>query len=153
MDVEERYKVFTRLILDISRSIQKIKSEEMAPYGLKGKQVQCLFSLYNSPRSVNLGELATLCSEDKSAMSRTVAELESHGLVFIDQKSTKKYRCPVRLTHEGLVMAKIVTERIAKYAGLGGSDLSEDDRLALYRSLTQIATNLRKICELYDQAP
>ena len=51
--MENRYKTFTNLIVHISRSIQKIKNEEMSLLGFKGTQVQCLFSLYSLDLEIN----------------------------------------------------------------------------------------------------
>lgn len=43
-----RFKTFTGLILRISRCISKIKNLEMFGLNLKGKQVLCLFNLFNT---------------------------------------------------------------------------------------------------------
>ena len=80
--MEERYRNFTGLILNISRCIQKIKNCEVAELGLKGKQVQCLFFLHKLDNGASLTELCDLCDEDKGAMSRTVKELMEKKLVL-----------------------------------------------------------------------
>ena len=43
--MEERFETFTILIARISRSIKRIKSEEMADFELKGPHVSCLYYL------------------------------------------------------------------------------------------------------------
>ena len=43
--MEERFGTFTILISKISRSIKRIKSEEMAEFQLKGPHVSCLYYL------------------------------------------------------------------------------------------------------------
>ena len=43
--MEERFEAFTVLISRISRSIRRIKSEEMAEFQLKGPHVSCLYYL------------------------------------------------------------------------------------------------------------
>ena len=43
--MEERYKSFTVLISGISRSIRRIKTEEMAEFNLKSPHVSCLYYL------------------------------------------------------------------------------------------------------------
>ena len=55
--MEERFETFTVLIAKISRSIRRIKAEEMAEYDLKATHVNCLYYLYT------VGELtaAELC--------------------------------------------------------------------------------------------
>ena len=43
--MEERFETFTVLITRISRSIKRIKADEMADFELKGPHVSCLFYL------------------------------------------------------------------------------------------------------------
>ena len=44
--MDSRFETFTLLITRISRSIKRIKAEEMAAFGLKGPHVSCLYYLY-----------------------------------------------------------------------------------------------------------
>lgn len=71
--MENRFETFTSLILQISRSIQRIKSLEMTEFHLQGVHAMCLFYLYRNPGGLTQGELARLCLEDKASVSRAVA--------------------------------------------------------------------------------
>ena len=146
---EERYKIFTGLVMNLYRSVQKIKNEEMALFGLKGNQVQCIFSLYQARRGVNLTKLCELCHEDKAAVSRTVKELTERGLVSIEEKSTQKYKNPIKLTPKGHAFATFVSDRISSISRLSGLGVSQQERVAMYHALSQIAENLNRICENY----
>ena len=148
--MEQRYKTFTALIVNISRCIQKIKNEEMAVHGLKGRQVQCLFALYNSDNGASVTTLCELCGEDKGMMSRTLKELISQGLVYVDEQNERKYRNPVKLTEKGAEVANIVSDKISEMVDLGSLGISENDREILYRSLICISDNLTKICNNYN---
>ena len=148
---ENRYQTFTGLILSLSRSIQRIKNAEMAHYGLKGKQVQCLFSLYSKPGGASMSDLADLCGEDRAALYRTIQELTARGLVYTDEKSAKKYKKLIKLTEKGRQMAEIVTSRIAEIVGMAGADLHGSDREILYDSLSGIAHTLDQICQNYEK--
>lgn len=147
--MEERYQVFTGLILNISRCIQKIKNSEVAELGLKGKQVQCLFFLHKLPEGASLTELCDLCDEDKGAMSRTIKELTAKNLVYVEEKNTQKYRNPIKLTKFGQDNAGIVTAKINHMLAMGGNGISDDEREIFYKSLTQVSNNLTAICENY----
>ena len=147
--MKQRYQTFTNLILNISRCIQKIKNEEMAALGLKGKQVQCLFFLYNMPDGATPTELCELCDEDKGAMSRTIKELTKKGLVCVDEQSEHKYRNPLKLTPDGKFVAKVVTDKIGTMVAKGADGVSEAERDTFYSTLTRVADNLTKICENY----
>ena len=145
------YSVFTSLILSLSRSVQKIKNEEMANFGLKGNQVQCLYVLYHAEGPVNLSKLCELCCEDKGAMSRTVRELTKSNLVYTEEKGDQKYKNPIRLTPEGEDFAKFVTDRINSISRLGGIGISNAERKVLYSALDRINNNLERVCENYAE--
>ena len=150
--MEQRYQTFTGLILHISRCIQKIKNAEMAVLGLKGKQVQCLFSLAHLTDGASLTELCELCDEDKGAMSRTIKELVAKDLVYLAEKESQKYRNPIKLTANGQAAAKVVVDKINAMVDLGGNGISAAERDTFYQTLTLIGNNLTKICENYHEA-
>lgn len=147
--MEQRYNLFTGLILNISRCLQKIKNEEMSNYGLKGKQVQCLFTLYNSDNGATLTQLCEQCDEDKGAMSRTVGELTKSGLVFCEESEDRKYRNPIKLTQKGKSFGKVVADKISDILGVASEGVSDKDRDVLYATLTCISNNLSQICKKY----
>ncbi len=147
--MEARYQTFTGLILNISRCIQKIKNCEVSELGLKGKQVQCLFFLHKLEEGVSLTELCDLCDEDKGAMSRSVKELMEKNLVYVDEKSTQKYRNPIKLTAQGQKDAAIIYHKINNMISMGGNGISDTDREVFYKALTKISDNLTAICENY----
>ena len=73
--MEERFETFTVLIARISRSIKRIKADEMADFELKGPHVSCLY--YLSQRDgMTAAELCERCDEDKAAISRSLDDLE-----------------------------------------------------------------------------
>ncbi len=148
--MEQRYTTFSLLLIKISRCVQRIKNIEMSALGLKGKQVQCLFGLYNTAAGASLTKLCELCGEDKGMMSRTVKELAEQGLVYIDKASERKYKNPIRLTAEGERIAGIVAGRISEILERGSGGISDEDRAQLYRSLGIISENLTAICGEYD---
>ena len=69
--MEDRFETFTVLIARISRSIRRLKAEEMERLGLKGPHVSCLYylSLYDE---LTAAELCERCDEDKAAISRSI---------------------------------------------------------------------------------
>ena len=76
--MEDRFETFTVLIARISRSIRRLKAEEMERLGLKGPHVSCLYylSLYDE---LTAAELCERCDEDKAAISRSIDYLEKNG--------------------------------------------------------------------------
>lgn len=62
--MEDRFETFTVLIARISRSIRRLKAEEMERLGLKGPHVSCLYylSLYDE---LTAAELCERCDETR----------------------------------------------------------------------------------------
>lgn len=121
----------------------------MTSLGLKGNQVQCLFSLYNLDHGASLTELCELCNEDKGAMSRTTKELLEQELVFVEESNSQKYRNPIKLTEKGQRYAKLVADKIANLLEAGSFGITDTERNNLYQTLTLISNNLNQICKNY----
>ena len=145
--MEKSYQMFTGLILNVSRCIQKIKNSEVAELGLKGKQVQCLFFLDKMKDGASLTQLCELCAEDKGAMSRTVKELTAKNLVYVEESKTQKYRNPIKLTALGQKNAGIVASKIKANLLKVTQGVTDSEREIFYKALTQYANNLNAICE------
>ncbi len=143
--MEKRFEKFTGLIMDISRFIQKIKNIEMARLGLKGKQVQCIFALFNSENGESLRDLCFICGEDKGALSRTIKELELKGLVYTDETDSKKYKLPIKLTQQGQKVAQVVADKISEMFAIGSDGIDDVQRSNLYDTLNKILNNLNTI--------
>ena len=150
--MEERFKIFTGLITNISRCIQKIKNEEMAALGFKGRQVQCLFTLYGLEEGASVTQLCDMCGEDKGMMSRTIKGMVEQGLIYVDERKDQKYRNPLKLTDKGNEIAQNVSDKVSEMLKLGGRGVTDSERECLYSTLERISENLTKICENYTEA-
>ena len=140
--MDERFETFTVLINQISRSIRRIKAEQMESINLKGPHVSCLYYLSkNGP--LTAAELCDRCEEDKAAVSRSLDYLEQNGYLQIPEG--KRYRRPLVLTQKGAAAGAEVSRRIDSIVALASCDVLEEDRLAMYRALSVISKNLEKI--------
>ena len=140
--MDERFETFTVLINQISRSIRRIKAEQMESINLKGPHVSCLYYLSkNGP--LTAAELCDRCEEDKAAVSRSLDYLEQNGYLQIPEG--KRYRRPLVLTQKGSAAGAEVSRRIDSIVVLASCDVLEEDRLAMYRALSIISKNLEKI--------
>ena len=140
--MDARFETFTVLINQISRSIRRIKAEQMESINLKGPHVSCLYYLSkNGP--LTAAELCDRCEEDKAAVSRSLEYLEQNGYLQIPEG--KRYRRPLVLTQKGAAAGAEVSRRIDSIVALASCDVLEEDRLAMYRALSIISKNLEKI--------
>lgn len=136
-----RFESFVTGITTCYKYIQRIKSVEMEELGLKGAHAMCLFYLHHNPDGLTAAQLSTLCAEDKAAISRTISDLRSQGLVA--QEPGKNYRAALFLTESGREVAHRVDELIERWVAAGGDGLTQRQRSDFYDSLALIASNLR----------
>ena len=147
--METRYDIFTNLISNIAKNLQKIKKMEMNEFGLKGNQVQCLFYLATNEEGVSSTKLCRLCNEDKGAMSRTLKELEIKKLIFVEENDLKKYRNPICLTEEGKIIAKNILNKIDYIFNEVSKNVTKKDREIFYAVLNTVDSKLGDICDKY----
>lgn len=146
--MEERFKTFTFLIGRITKNIRKIKAEEMSEFELKSPHVSCLYYLYKQP-NMSASKLSEVCDEDKSAISRSLEQLEGSGYLTCNSKTKKKYNCPLELTEKGVRVAEIVVDKIDAIVEVASKGLSAEKRAIFYESLTLINDNIQKFCDKY----
>ena len=142
--MEDRFETFTVLIVKISRSIRRIKAEEMAEFGLKGPHVSFLYYLY-SFSALTSSELCDRCDEDKAAISRSIEFLENEGYITCKSTAQKRYRSPLELTEKGQSAGKMISQKINSIVAAASAGLSEREREAMYAALSLISNNLAAI--------
>ncbi len=139
--MEERFELFTALITKISRSIKKIKNQEVEEYGLRSPHVSCLYYLYITD-GLTATELCERCEEDKATVSRSLDYLETNGYILCESKSAKRYKSPLYLTEQGRMVAAKVAAKISRVLDDVSAAMTEEERVAFYRSLAMISDSL-----------
>ena len=141
----ERFETFTLLVSKLSRSIRKIKSEEMAEVGLKGPHVSCLYYL-SQCGGLTASELCERCEEDKAAVSRSLDYLEKNGYVTCAEGS-RRYRSPLGLTEKGAAVCRVLNEKIERVVEAASRGLSDRERQIMYGAMAVISDHLDEIAE------
>ena len=141
----ERFETFTLLVSKLSRSIRKIKSEEMAEFGLKGPHVSCLYYL-SQCGGLTASELCERCEEDKAAVSRSLDYLEKNGYVTCEEGG-RRYRSPLGLTEKGAAVCRVLNEKIERVVEAAGRGLSDRERQIMYGAMAVISDHLDEIVE------
>ncbi len=137
------------LLNKIKRSINRIKTEEMAEYDLKSPHVSCLYYIYKR-KALTVTELCEISTEDKAAVSRSIDYLIKNGFVMRKESEKKRYRAPLALTERGERIAASLVEKIDSILERAGEGVSEEQREILYTSLSVIEKNLTAICGAYE---
>lgn len=144
--MQERFETFTVLINRISRNIRRIKIREMADYNLRSIHVSCLYYLYIS-EGITARELCDKCEEDKATVSRALDYLEENGYISCRDSSAKRYKSPLYLTEKGQDVGMKIADRIQNVLDAVSDSLTEEERLAFYRSLALISEKLEAVFE------
>ena len=148
--MNQRFETFVTAISSISRSLQRLKSAEMADLGLKGTHVMCLYQLQQHPEGLTSSALAQLCDADKAAISRTVAELKGLDLIAGPQGGEKRYRQRIRLTDQGLRVTAQMDRKILDAVTAATQGYSLEEREIFTKVLLQVADNLQAACARED---
>lgn len=144
--MEQRFETFTALIASISRSIRKIKSEEMLEFNLKSSHVSCLYYLYKAG-ALTAKELCEKCEEDKASISRSIDYLETNGYIVCHSQAPKRYRTPLELTDKGNEIGRYICEKVDNILLESSNGVSDENRKIMYESLIKINANLQKFCK------
>ena len=141
-----RFETFTALVNRISRNIRKIKNQEMAEFHLRSAHISCLYYLYGS-EGLTATDLCERCEEDKATISRALEYLEANGYLAGEPNSARRYRSPLVLTEKGAACGKIIADKIQRVLEEISVGLTEEERLAFYRSLSIISDSLDKLAK------
>ena len=141
--MEGRFETFTVLINRISRNIRKIKNQEMAEYDLRSAHISCLYYIY-SLDGATATDLCERCEEDKATISRALEYLTANGYITRDAEA-KRYKSPLRLSEKGREAGKKIADKIDGVLDTISDGLTEEERIAFYRSLSIISESLEAV--------
>ena len=142
-----RFEVFTLALSELTYSWNKIATEELKPYGLKGTCIVYLIALYKIPEGLTAAKLCEMCSRDKAEVSRAIKSLEEKGFVVRKNTTVSSYRANITLTDEGRKLTCELRERIKQLVEDGGKGLSDEQRDVFYDVLSKISTNLKLMAD------
>lgn len=141
----ERFERFTLSIFNINRYWNKIATEEMKKYGLRGAYALYLVILSGYGGSITAAGLAELCQRDKADVSRALSAFQQKGL--LEPYEGTKYRATPVLSEKGKELASQISGKANIALEQAGQGLSEEMRAHMYESLDIIAANMKEICE------
>ncbi|MBQ8797285.1 MAG: winged helix-turn-helix transcriptional regulator [Oscillospiraceae bacterium] len=147
--MKQRFETFTVLINRISRNIRKIKNQEMSNHHLRSPHISCLYYLYTQA-GLTATDLCDRCEEDKATISRSLEYLETNGYLVCEDTGPKRYKSHFLLTEKGLAAGKEIFDKINMVLDNISDGLTEEERIAFYRSLTIIGNSLDAIADKYE---
>ena len=108
----QRFETVLNNIGQLVKSLQAVKSQKMAQYGLKGTTCLCLCQIYRSENGLNAGELAVAGEIDKAQVSRCVSELAEKGFLYREDREGRRYKQKYRLTKKGMEVAADIVQTV-----------------------------------------
>lgn len=145
------FHTFTVKIMKVNRGIQRIKTEEMKEFGLKGLHVSCLYYIYTQREGITLKELCELCDEDKASVSRSLTLLKNDGYVVNENKEGKRYKYLLKLTEKGEATGAQIQEKISRVLSEIRAELDPEEEMIFYKNLIKISENMDSICRRYEK--
>jgi len=140
-----RFEVFTLALSELTSSWNKIATEEMKAYDLKGSCVIYLIALYKIADGLTAANLCEMCNRDKAEVSRSIKALEEKGFVIRKNTTVSGYRASITLTQEGKRITSELREKIKLVVEEGGKGLTDNEREIFYDVLARISCNLKSI--------
>ncbi|HBJ18977.1 MAG TPA: MarR family transcriptional regulator [Clostridiales bacterium] len=149
----QRFERFFGSLMELNRSVQKIRETEMRRLGLRSSHALCLYYLGEHTEGLTQPALCTLCKEDKAAISRSLSDLSERGLVSSSYPEGKRaYRAVWRLTEEGTQTAARLNRRIRHAFRICGKTVSEEQEAAFYEAIDIILGNLSEYAERAERS-
>ena len=142
----QRYARFSSAISGINQYIQKIESDEMKKYNLRGSCAQYLVAILSSSEDLTATRLSEICRKDKAAVSRTLAELEQAGMILRCDREGRRYRANLKLTEKGMTVARNVNRLVYLAVQKASEGYDMESRQTFVNVLNLIAGNLQTIC-------
>ncbi len=147
LSYDDRFLRFSFAIDQIAKSLQRIKNEKLAQFGLRSMHLMCLFQLDKNPEGLTGTELSQRCLVDKAFISRVTGELCQAQYVSYSNKEGSHYNNKFILTEAGqhvMVQVRAILENAVEQVTAG---ISEEQLFQFYQILEQLETGLCKISD------
>lgn len=142
----KRFEAFANNIAIIHKNIRRLKNDVMKEYGLTGSQGIYLSYLMLYRDGLTVSQLAEIIGADKASVSRTFAALYKKGYIeYPDFCGEKKYNTPAIITESAQKIMVPIVETISKLIDIISlTDIDEENRTTMYRTLRTTAGNIAK---------
>ena len=142
---KDRFEIFSASVLHLVKSVQVLKAQKMAEYGLKGTTAAALCRVLESENGLTPTELCVACEIDKAQVSRSVAELVEKGFLVRDAIDAHRYKQKYRLTAAGRRAAIDVSRAIREIEEAVSRGISPIELDRFYHTLYCLCDNFEAL--------
>ena len=123
----------------LNKNIQKLKTDGMGQFGLKGVDTLCLYQM-GGRGELTFSEIGQLCQLDGALVSRTLRGLVKSGMVE-KLGLPGKYNATYRLTGAGTETAARIRLIVTDIQSKADRGISREDLDTFYRVLDRLTAN------------
>lgn len=139
--MQDRFVEFTISISRLNKLIQKLKSDGMKAFDLKGAYTLCLYQLAENSYGLTSTEIALHCDLDPALVSRTLSHLCKDGIIQKVGAEGKTYHSKYFLTKKGEDIASELKEIIHRIQEVADTGISEEELNVFYSVLNKLLGN------------
>lgn len=143
--MNDNFQRFSLAIAEIYRYWNKIATEVMEKYGLKGSCSVYFAAMYRNNDGVTATKLGQICNRNKADVSRVISQMIEKGFARKENPEKNCYRAKLFLTEKGKQVARHIEKCAQKVTELGGSGLSQQQKNLFYDSLELVSRNLKLV--------
>ena len=144
----DRFEAFYGLLGSATKSIYRLKSKGMLPFGLTSSHTICMRKLYEKRDGVTRTQLTKLCAVDKAQISRIIETLTEKGYAVEKRGAQANYRSKIMLTEEGIRVTEEINDIVIRINEYVSGNIPENDIIIFYETFNKICDNLKKAEEL-----
>ena len=145
---QERFMRFISLIDGVHKSVQKIRIDNAATFGIKSVHILWVYELMRHPEGLSAAELAAKSNIDRSLISREISALEANGFIKIEKQSGKRnYNSKLTLTESGVEAAEKIKQLAMAFQKNVSRDIPENELEIFYDVLEKLYKNFESLNE------
>jgi DNA-binding MarR family transcriptional regulator len=149
---EERFELFTLLISEFEKDIQKIKAARTKALGIKNVHALWLYLLYKNPDGLSAAQIAEKSRINRSLVSREIDALADKGYVRTTEATGKRrYNWKFVLTQDGIALARQIGEIALEVQTYADRDITQDELEQFYTTLQKLKANFSYITDTIDK--
>lgn len=144
--MDDRFVTFTISISKLNKLIQKLKTDGMKMFALKGVHTLCLYQLIGKTDGMTATQITSACDLDPALVSRTLGELAQKDLIKKIGRPGK-YHAKYCLTVKGeevAAEAKMIIAAIQETVDMG---ISKTELDVFYKVLSTLIHNFEELSD------
>ncbi len=148
---EERFELFTLLISEFDKDIQKIKAARTRALGIKNVHALWLYLLLKHPDGLSAAQIAEKSRINRSLVSREIDALVDKGYVRTTETAEtaekRRYNWKFILTRSGIALAREISEIALEVQAHADRGITQNELEQFYATFRKLKDNFSYITD------